>query len=226
MRSGGRCEACGINVAGSQGLIWKAHRHAASTLAPGASRADYKAAYASFFERNPKPEVARLAPFVRLRKETKQIQRGSLLQADHILAVCLDGGSCGLENMQSLCSVCHNLKTAADKRKVPPPQLPQSQLPQLPQPQQQSPPAPQFAPATLGVAAQEPAPVAAQEPAPVATEPLQCKFCTRTCAPGTQRNGRPWQTCCKLCGVAAKPGYRGAHSLLCEHRANTRVFSG
>jgi len=86
MRSGGRCEACAINVAGSQGLIWKAHRHATSTLAPGASRADYKAAYVAFFERNPKPEVARLAPFVRLRKETTQIQRGSLLQARAVRA--------------------------------------------------------------------------------------------------------------------------------------------
>ena len=63
----------------NQGLISKANKHVESTLAPSASLADYKAAYTSYFKSNPDFKVARLAPFVRLRKEKMRIQRGSLL---------------------------------------------------------------------------------------------------------------------------------------------------
>lgn len=32
-------------------------------------------------------------------------------EADHILSVCDGGGGCGMENYQTLCRVCHKVKT-------------------------------------------------------------------------------------------------------------------
>ena len=37
--------------------------------------------------------------------------RKSLWQADHILPVAFGGGECGLENIQTICTKCHKLKT-------------------------------------------------------------------------------------------------------------------
>lgn len=39
---------------------------------------------------------------------------GNLWHADHIVPVCLGGGESGLENVQTLCVVCHHLKTHED----------------------------------------------------------------------------------------------------------------
>ncbi|EOD34499.1 hypothetical protein EMIHUDRAFT_228707 [Emiliania huxleyi CCMP1516] len=108
-QSGYKCSNCDI-----KGLISKANKHVESTLAPSASLADYKAAYTSYFKSSPDFKVARLAPFVRLHKEKMRIQRGSLLHADHILAVRFGGGCAGLDNMQSLCAFCHKNKSAAE----------------------------------------------------------------------------------------------------------------
>eukprot|EP00964_Phaeocystis_antarctica_P012834 scaffold7029_cov66-Phaeocystis_antarctica.AAC.9 len=40
---------------------------------------------------------------------------------------------------------------------------------------------------------------------------MACKHCTRACARGSQRNGRPWRTCCKGCGL-----HRGEHDPECD----------
>lgn len=37
-------------------------------------------------------------------------------QAGHILSVCEGGGACGLDNFQTLCLPCHQVKTARLKR--------------------------------------------------------------------------------------------------------------
>ena len=39
----------------------------------------------------------------------------ALWQADHILPVAEGGGACGLEGLQTLCTVCHNRKTAEQR---------------------------------------------------------------------------------------------------------------
>lgn len=42
---------------------------------------------------------------------------GNLWQADHIKPVAEGGGSCGLENIQTLCTPCHKRKTAEQARR-------------------------------------------------------------------------------------------------------------
>ena len=42
---------------------------------------------------------------------------GFYWQADHKLAVADGGGSCGLDNFQTLCTPCHTEKTAAERRR-------------------------------------------------------------------------------------------------------------
>ena len=44
------------------------------------------------------------------------LTEGSLWQADHILPVWQGGGTCGLENMQTLCASCHSLKTSEETK--------------------------------------------------------------------------------------------------------------
>ncbi|CAE7540133.1 smrc-1 [Symbiodinium sp. CCMP2456] len=44
------------------------------------------------------------------------LTEGSLWQADHILPVWQGGGACGLENLQTLCASCHNLKTSEETK--------------------------------------------------------------------------------------------------------------
>lgn len=39
-------------------------------------------------------------------------------EADHILAVLEGGGGCGLENFQTLCTGCHNSKTAEMRKRI------------------------------------------------------------------------------------------------------------
>ena len=55
-----------------------------------------------------------------LRKSGKGVALadGRLYQIDHILAVELGGGSCLMDNLQTLCTVCHSAKTTADNRKA------------------------------------------------------------------------------------------------------------
>lgn len=61
-------------------------------------------------------------------------QASNLWQADHILPVAEGGGGCGLDNIQTACTVCHKRKTADQARRkammrkgldpdAPPPQL-------------------------------------------------------------------------------------------------------
>ncbi len=39
-------------------------------------------------------------------------------EVDHIQAVALGGGSCGLDNLKTLCVPCHRAKTKLDMRKI------------------------------------------------------------------------------------------------------------
>ena len=49
----------------------------------------------------------------RLRQLLATCHAGALWQADHITPVCEGGGLCGLENMRTLCVICHDEQTAA-----------------------------------------------------------------------------------------------------------------
>lgn len=52
--------------------------------------------------------------------------RKTLWDADHAVPVSAGGGSCGLQNVQTLCVWCHRRKTAADRARDgrPPDELP------------------------------------------------------------------------------------------------------
>jgi 5-methylcytosine-specific restriction enzyme A len=52
------------------------------------------------------------------RKIWKRKFGGGLWDADHILPVKDGGGSCGLENLRTLCISCHKLVTANSKKKI------------------------------------------------------------------------------------------------------------
>ena len=45
------------------------------------------------------------------------LKRRSLWDADHILPVCEGGGECDLENLRTLCLVCHQDATSALRRR-------------------------------------------------------------------------------------------------------------
>lgn len=45
------------------------------------------------------------------------LKRRSLWDADHILPVCEGGGECDLENLRTLCLVCHQGATSALRRR-------------------------------------------------------------------------------------------------------------
>lgn len=47
-----------------------------------------------------------------LRRAAKEPVAGNLWHADHIVAVHAGGGECGIENMRTLCVVCHADVTA------------------------------------------------------------------------------------------------------------------
>jgi len=49
-------------------------------------------------------------------KENGRFKIRSLWELDHILPVALGGGSCGLDNMATLCARCHHVKTAEQAR--------------------------------------------------------------------------------------------------------------
>jgi 5-methylcytosine-specific restriction endonuclease McrA len=50
----------------------------------------------------------------KLKKQYPRLQRRrSYWEADHIVEVVNGGGSCGLENLQTLCTECHLTKTVA-----------------------------------------------------------------------------------------------------------------
>lgn len=44
--------------------------------------------------------------------------RGAFWQADHKVPVQFGGGACGLENLQTLCHLCHKAKTSEQRRRV------------------------------------------------------------------------------------------------------------
>eukprot|EP00759_Apiculatamorpha_spiralis_P021195 PhF_6_TR26185/c0_g1_i2/m.37228 len=58
------------------------------------------------------PEAARYPHILKLM--AYGLTQGSLWQADHIVPVKGGGGCCGLENLQTLCSVCHWKKTMSE----------------------------------------------------------------------------------------------------------------
>ena len=53
-----------------------------------------------------------------LRKLLARPEEGDFWQADHIVPVSGGGGECDLSNFQTLCSSCHDSKTADDKVNV------------------------------------------------------------------------------------------------------------
>jgi len=48
----------------------------------------------------------------------KRLNRKSLWDADHIRAVAEGGGECDLENLRTLCLVCHRKQTAALRQRL------------------------------------------------------------------------------------------------------------
>lgn len=52
------------------------------------------------------------------RKIWKRKYGGGLWDADHIKPVCKGGGLCGLENMKTLCILCHKAKTKKEKQSL------------------------------------------------------------------------------------------------------------
>ena len=48
----------------------------------------------------------------------KRLSRKSLWDADHILAVAEGGGECDLENLRTLCLLCHRSQTLELRRRL------------------------------------------------------------------------------------------------------------
>src|SRR5262249_30993667 len=48
----------------------------------------------------------------------KRISRSSLWDADHIVPVVEGGGECDLENLRTLCLICHRQQTLALRRRL------------------------------------------------------------------------------------------------------------
>ena len=62
-------------------------------------------------------EDDRYAALLKKYKLTVKEAKKSLWQADHIIPVAENGGLCGLENYQSLCTSCHKQKTKSQSQK-------------------------------------------------------------------------------------------------------------
>lgn len=133
-RDGGRCAACGVNAIRAQAranvartVISRPWRWTvASTWLDCRGR---KHSWTSLIElRHRRAERfgnslqarARLGAQKRLEKMRADgwnvSIRSSWWQADHIVPVQHGGGLCGLDNLQTLCSRCHRLKTAQQAR--------------------------------------------------------------------------------------------------------------
>lgn len=97
------CSICGVNAGAAARAAVKA---AVAVKGKGASVEAQLAAATQALTGD--PSWVKLVPHLRLSPRRQKPMVGSLWQGDHINPVSNGGGLCGLENMRTLCSVCHS----------------------------------------------------------------------------------------------------------------------